>query len=243
MSTATLNGPPTTTAHNPFAAKAAKAGGSYELPPQGVHPGHLVAIIDLGTHDGEYQGKAKVDRKLFLAWELSAEIKPNGEPFVIGREYTILVENDGSFSIATDSNLRKMIEGWRGAKYQPDEPIDLMKLLGRPCLVNVAHKATGEKTYANLAGITGLPKGMQAPACHLDTIAYHISMGEPPDPLWMPRSYGETLVDIIERSKEFTGQPIVKPGKQQAADTPYSASTSPSPAPPLASSASDDNDI
>jgi hypothetical protein len=241
MSTTTMNAPATA---NPFAGKATKAGGTYDLCPAGNHPAHLVAIIDLGTHDSEYEGKKKEDRKFFLAWELSGKMKPNGKPFVIGREYTVLVEPNGSFSFAAESNLRKMMEGWRGKKYESDEEIDITKLLGRPCLVNVAHKGSGEKTYANIAGISGTINGMQIPTRHHDTVAYHVSMGEPPDLLWMPRSYGEILVDIIKRSKEFTGQPISK-NKGKPKDTAYSAASTPAPAPaastpPVEATADDD---
>jgi hypothetical protein len=235
MSTATLNGAPPTTTTNPFAGKATKAGGNYELCPAGNHPAHLVLIHDLGTHDGEYKGVAKESRKLFFAWEVSGEIKPDGSPHVIGKEYTVLVEDDGSFLFAADSNLRKMMEAWRGSKYQPGEPIDPMKLLGRACLVNVSHTQSGEKTYANLAGVSALPKGLAAPARITEPVAYHISMGEPPDLDWLPWSYGQPLTDIVAESKERTGKPIgLGKGKGKGAgtakDTPYSEAVGSKPA-------------
>lgn len=237
MSTATVNG---TTTANPFAGKTTKATGSYDIPPAGNHPARLVLIHDLGTHDGDYQGKAKEDRKLFLAWELSAELKPNGSPFVIGREYTVLVEKDGSFLYAAQSNIRKMMETWRGEKYGPGEPVDLMKLLGRACLVGVSHTTSGDKTYANLASISGLPKGMQVPAQHIDSVAWHISMGEPPDLEWFPWSYGQSLADIVADSKEVKGLPIGVKARVQ--DTPYSEASS-AKAGPAGPPEDDDSDI
>jgi hypothetical protein len=234
MSTATMTAPP---AANPFAGKATKPTGPYDLCPAGNHPAHLVAIVDLGTHDGDYQGKAKEDRKLFFAWELSGEMKPDGTPFLIGREYNVIVDDDGSFLFSEKSNVRLMMESWRGKKYQPGEVIDPMALLGRACLVNVGHKANGEKTYANLAGVSGLPKGMIVPAKHNELLAYHISMGEAPDLDWLPRSYGVELQDIIAESKERTGKPIGKKGKP--ADTAYSEAVRP--AGPASTSATDDD--
>lgn len=245
MSTATLNEAPTATpAASPFAGTAAK-GGSFDLCPAGNHPATLVAIFDLGTHDGEYQGQVKPDeRRLYLAWEIPGEIKPNGDPHVIGKDYTVMVSPSGKFEFGESSNIRKMLEGWRNKKYSPDEPIDPGMLLGKSCLVNVTHSSKGDKTYHNLDKVSSLPKGMPAPERAHEPVAFHISMGEPPAILWLPKIYHrasgkmEVLEEVARASKERTGQPIGKGGKPK--DTPYSEAIKPSAAPKTAATEDDD---
>jgi hypothetical protein len=218
---------------SPFAGKASETSGNYDPCPAGNHAARLVAIYDLGTHDEEYKGGPKPDtRKLYLAWECSDELKDDGEPHVIGQEYSVIVR-DGGFLFAEKSNLRKMLESWRGAKYQPGEAIDPMAVLGRPCLLNVTHSSNGEKTYANVGGVTGLPKGMSAPAKRHEPVAYHISQGEPPVLAWMPKVWHSdsekmlNLDEVVRISKEFTGEPI---GDGKPKNTAYSAASKPSPA-------------
>jgi hypothetical protein len=197
MSTATASQPA-----NPLKMKASNGGGggSFDLCPAGNYPGHLVAIYDLGTHDGEYKGKARQTRKIFLAWELSGEMKPDGSPYVIGKEY--------SLSFTEKSNLRLMFEQWRGKKFSDNEEFEVDKALGKPCLVNVTHRTSGDKSYHEIGSIGNLPKGMTAPSRVNDLVMYLIENGTPPAVEWLPYSFGEHPADIAARSLEKTGKPI-----------------------------------
>jgi hypothetical protein len=59
------------------------------------------------------------------------------------------------------SNLRHDLEGWRGRQFTDEEAedFDTRNVLGKPCMINVIHKPGKKgKTYANIAGIAGLPK-------------------------------------------------------------------------------------
>lgn len=229
MSAATMtqpNGP--SPAPEMFSGEATSgSGGSYELCPAGNYAAHLVAIYDLGTHDGEYQGEAKPDqRSLYFAWEIHGVKRPDGKPFVIGKDYTVYVNDSGRFEFGKKNGVRKMLEGWRGKAYGEKEVVNPGACLGRPCLFNVVHSESKGKTYHNLGSISKIPDGMPVPPQTIESVAYLISMGEPPVHLWLPYiwyrpgSRMEPLDKIASYSKERTGQPIGKPGKP--ADTDYS---------------------
>jgi hypothetical protein len=193
------------------------------------YPGHLIAIIDLGTHDDEYDGKAKPDvRSLCLAWELSGETDPEGKPPVIAEKFDVWVR-DGAFQYGDKNKLRKLLEGWRGSAYAPGEAIDPMAVLGKSCMINVVHKTTRKgKTIHVLGGISKLPKGMAVPKRHFEPIAFHVSMGTPPGLNHLPFIFYKgtnsmtAVADVIAASKEATGQPIGEGG-----DTPYSERVKP----------------
>lgn len=212
---------------NPFAGVASSGGGGgdYKLIDPGNYPGHLIAIVDLGTHDDTYMGTAKPDqRNVCLAFELSGEA---GFP-VISEVFTVWVK-DGLWQYGEKNAMRKLLEGWRGKAYAPNEPVDPMPVLGRSCMINVVHKETKKKTTIHKVGtVSALPKGMTAPARHYEPIAYHISMGHPPDLSHVPFVYAGTpkgmqaVADVIEQSKEKKGLPI-----NDGSDTAYSEKAEP----------------
>lgn len=66
-------------------------------------------------------------------------------------------------TIGKDSNLRKLLEGWRGQPFTDkdiNEGFDVESLVGVPCIVNVVHRTTNENTYANVASVMRLMKGV-----------------------------------------------------------------------------------
>lgn len=182
----------------------ASSGGSFDLCPAGNHPAVLIAVIDLGTHTDEYQGKQMDSRQGVLVWELPGEIKPNGEPFVLAKQYNLY--------FSPTSKLRQMVEGWRGKKFADGEPFDLEALLSKPCLINVVHKAgKNNKTYHEVGGVSNLPRGMTAPRNSYPTFLYVVG-GPLPVPAddWLPYIYGEPVADIIGRCHEVkAGAPAV----------------------------------
>lgn len=219
MSTATVNG----TVSNPFMMKAAPKsdGGTYDLCPAGNHGGVLVAIVDLGTHEDSYQGKIRDSHNVVLAWELPGVKKPDGRPFVLAKQYGL------SFTIR--SNLRIMVETWRGRAFDDNEEFDVTKLLGKKCLVNVGHKPNGDKAYHEIKSIGSLPQGMPVADPTTESLLYTVDMGSPPPMDFLPYLYGRAIPEIIAESKERSGKPFLTRGGKAAPDTPYSSSA-PAPA-------------
>jgi hypothetical protein len=76
------------------------------------------------------------------------------QPYVFSKDFTL--------SMYEKANLRKVLESWRGKAFTNEqaESFDITALVGKPCLLNIIHKQVGDKTYANIAGISAMPKGM-----------------------------------------------------------------------------------
>jgi hypothetical protein len=135
---------------------------NYEPVPSGNHVGRCVQMIEIGTVNYEWQGEKKTLHKVRVTWELPLETKvfheDKGEqPYVVSKEYTL--------SMHEKSNLRKDLESWRGKPFTEAEAeaFDITKLLTAPCMLNIVHNVKDGNTYANIASITPLPKGMVCP--------------------------------------------------------------------------------
>lgn len=135
----------------------------FEPAPAGNHIARLYKIVHVGTIQDTYEGKPREINKIALTFELSSELHQfrEGEPdrpWSVSREFT--------FSMGEKANLRKMVEGMIGVALQDEEAtsFNIEDLLGKACLLNVVHKKnTVGKTYAQIAGASPLPKGLQAP--------------------------------------------------------------------------------
>ncbi len=149
-------------------------GSDFTLTPQGTHIAICNMVVDLGHQKTTYQGQSTVKRQCYVRWELPNErveyqkdgANVNG-PMSIGKTYTL--------SLSEKANLRKDLESWRGKQFTPQEldGFDLFNLLGVPCQVTVTHDTKGDKTYANVKSVAGLPKGMPKPnAAENDLLKY-----------------------------------------------------------------------
>lgn len=125
----------------------------------GGYVARCYAIIDIGEQYN--QTYDNYSRKVVFAWELPTEtIEVDGaeKPRAISETYTM--------SLGEKSNLRKMLENWRGRAFTAQEldGFDLESVLGAPCMLNVLHKAkqNGEP-FAKIGSVSRLPKGMTAP--------------------------------------------------------------------------------
>lgn len=128
--------------------------------PAGAHIGRCYGVIDLGSHLNPQSGK--MIRKILIQFELPNELhtfrEENGpEPFVVSREFGLF--------LSEKSHLRPFLEGWRGRPFTPEElaKFDVMVLAGLPCFINIIHNQKGDKTYANIASVMTVPKGMTCP--------------------------------------------------------------------------------
>lgn len=128
-------------------------GSSFVPCPAGPHSAVAVDIVDLGMVDTEWQGKKKKVHKCRLVWQVS-EMNEDGKPFLVQKQYTV--------SLSEKSNLRKDLQSWRGRAFTEEElnGFDIEVLIGKPCMLNVQHVDRNGATYANVAAIMPLPKGM-----------------------------------------------------------------------------------
>lgn len=141
----------------------AKATADFAICPAGNHIAICNAVVDLGMQPGSGM-YPDPKHQVYVRFELPTEqityTKDGQEitgPMSIGRTFTA--------SMSEKANLRKFVESWFGKKFPTDEAaadFDFSLLLGRKCLVNVTHTEKSQKTYANIANATPIPKGMPA---------------------------------------------------------------------------------
>lgn len=170
-------------------------GGDFELAPAGTHSARCVRIIDLGTQPGSVQ-YPKPKHKVLFVLELPEEtMDMDGEqvPFLVFHRYTM--------SLHENAGLRKDLENWRGRPFTADELMgfELKKVLGAPCMVTIQHSADGK--YANVRGITSLPKGMKVPEPYHELVYYEIEDG----PNNVFQGLSERLQDTIKKAPEWRG--------------------------------------
>jgi hypothetical protein len=126
-------------------------GRDFQPAPAGLHQAVCVDVIDLGVLDVTWQGQTKRQHKVNIAWQI-AEDRDDGKPFLVFKRYTL--------SLHEKSGLRKDLESWRGKPFSREEEMgfDLENLIGKNCMLNVTHKTTGERTYANVVAVAPLHK-------------------------------------------------------------------------------------
>jgi len=149
-------------------------GGNFVPAPEGTHVARCVQVIDLGTqtsgfYKDQHTGEPKKARKVMLGWELPTELQEdNGEPFLVWGRYTS--------SLHEKSNLRKVLEGWRGRKFSEEElhGFHLKNVLDKPCLINIIHNESGDRVFANVSAVMAMPKGQHAPPRAHELIVFDV---------------------------------------------------------------------
>lgn len=124
-----------------------------EQPPIGMHQAVCAMVCDIGTHKGEFQGRATLRRQVVVIWEIDEKKTLGqfaGERFQVSKFYTL--------SLDEKANLRKDLQSWRGRPFTDEElkGFDLEKLTGANCFLNIIHV----EGKAKISAITPLAKGM-----------------------------------------------------------------------------------
>jgi hypothetical protein len=116
---------------------------------EGTHIARCLRVIDLGTQDTEYQGKQMERPQVILQFVLLDEEIANP---VVTKRYTA--------SLHPQSGLRKDLEAWVG---KINLEFSLSSLLNKPCLVSISHNQKDNRVYANVSGVSSVPKGFDVP--------------------------------------------------------------------------------
>lgn len=142
---------------------SATEGGTFTPAPEGVHQAVCVDVVDLGMKESTWEGKTKQLHKIAISWQIS-ELRDDGKPFLVSKWYTL--------SIGEKANLRKDLQSWRGRAFTPAEEaqFDVETIIGANCLLNIQHKESNGKTYANVISVMPLLKGMPKIAASADYV-------------------------------------------------------------------------
>ena len=147
--------------------KETSTAGDYELPPAGTHAARCHLVADLGTVESTYDGKTTASRKLLIGWTLS-ELRSDGKPHTIFRRYTA--------SLGQKAALRAMLESWRAKAFTPEElrAFDVARLAGVPALIGVIHVTKDGRSFANIASVGALPRGLPAPRAQVPEVVFDL---------------------------------------------------------------------
>lgn len=122
--------------------KSVKGGDSadFELLETGLYPARCSVIAGIGEQDSQYGPK----QQCVLTFTLFLD---NGEHRTQSGFYTLSLG-----SSTKPSNLRKLLEGWRGRPFTAEEEaaFDLETVLGKPCQIIIKHKAKKDGTMASV---------------------------------------------------------------------------------------------
>lgn len=161
---------------------------------EGTHLGVCYMLVDLGMQYSEvYKNKSE---KVMIGWEIpdeTIELDDGPHPRTMSKQYTATL-NEGS-------NLRQDLAAWRGRDFTPEElaDFDLRKIIGTSCLINVVHRESNGKTYANIQSIMALPKGMARGQLQDKPIVYDIEADPPAKVDELPKWLG----DKIKKSETY----------------------------------------
>lgn len=172
--------------------------GGSSIPPlaEGSYPAVCIALVDMGEQFSP--AFEKYTRKVAVGWEIVGEtVTVDGEtvPRTFYNTYTA--------SLSSKGNLRKDLTAWRGRDFTAEElkKFDLRNILGAPCLVQVVHKksADGTKTFANLAAVMKMPKGLEKPTPQTKPLAFDIESSDPD----MLENFPEWIANRVRESRTF----------------------------------------
>lgn len=135
---------------------SAGSGTKFQPAPTGAHAAVCCDIVDLGIVETTWQGVTKKKHMIRLVWQI-AEPRDDGKPYLVMGRYNL--------SLHENAALRRDLEGWRGRPFTEAElhQFDVENVLDKPCMLNLVHRVSKGETYANVAAIMPLPKGMTAP--------------------------------------------------------------------------------
>ncbi len=140
-------------------------GGEFRNVSAGSHAAVCDMVVVLGLQPGSAQ-YPKPRTKLYIRWQVPSERTDDDKPMVIGASLTA--------SMNEKAQLRKILEGWRGKDFTDEEAsqFDVSSCLGKACMISVVEGESGGKTYANVANVSKLPKGMEVPVVEGDMVLF-----------------------------------------------------------------------
>ena len=170
-------------------------GGGISILPEGSYAAVCYMLVDLGLQQNKAYGNSS--RKVLIGWELAdeyVEVDGKQQPRVFSTRYTA--------SLNEKAILRRDLAAWRGREFTESEleEFNLCNIVGAPCLIQIIHKeGANGKTYANLASIMKLPKGMAVPKMTLEPVIYDIDENDIKDVDKLP----EWIATTVKSSESY----------------------------------------
>lgn len=145
------------------------SGGEHFIVPEGSHTAVCCLVADLGTQPGSRYGPK---HQVLIGFALPGVTHTFDED--AGPEEAML-SKFFTRSLNDSANLRKFLEGWRSKGFTEEERqgFDLLKLLGVPALLTVAHQTNQSgQPRAVILHASKLPAGMDAPKSQMPSRSF-----------------------------------------------------------------------
>ncbi len=139
-----------------------ETGTQFEKPPVGSHIAICYGLIDLGSQPHTFQNKVHLQRDVRISFELPTEkMEGTYDEKVKGKPFSVHVTTRQS--LHAKANLRKLLEGWRGKKFDAEslEKFEPKKIVGLPCRVTLIESKDGQ--YVNVESVSPLSKKDKKP--------------------------------------------------------------------------------
>lgn len=135
---------------------------------EGIYEAVCTGLIDLGRQYSEQYKKS--NDQVRLIWDVIGETVKYGD-----KESPRQVFADLTVSLDEKSNMRKLLQSWRGKTFTPEElkGFDLHNVLGVGCQVQIIHKSSDNGTYGKVNTVIPMPKGKKPP--QVDTTVFDLT--------------------------------------------------------------------
>jgi hypothetical protein len=182
---------------------AKQTGGDFTPCPPGTHLARCIGCISLGTQEPN-SPQFSPAFKIMLVWEIPDELLgDSGKAMTVSAEYTC--------SLSEKANLRHILESWRGRPFTKQEldGFDVANVVDVPAMITVIHQTSGKgKTYAKVASVSSLPKGIVAKPRVNELVRYEIEDGK--------NSVYESLPEFIRKKIASCAEWIEHPYQPEA---------------------------
>lgn len=188
----------------------------------GAYIGKCYSIIQLGTHEKDFQGTKTMTKLIHLSFELPTEKaifdQAKGEqPMAVFQEFTLSVNE-------TKSNFAKFLKSWRGMVSLPAK-VNVREWLDKPCIINIVHQkgkqavlplgesiyGDGMMVYPKISSVSPLMAGQVCPAT-INPVAF-IEFSNLDIPTFM--SIPKWIREKIRKSQEWPELLAMYPGIDQ----------------------------
>ena len=126
----------------------------YENCAEGTYQSCLIRAYYCGTHANKFEPANAAQKKIVLVFELDEPLPDGSGNYVMSTTVT--------FSVNEKSGLTKLLKPVMGSSY-PDKPgqqLDINTMLDMRVMLTVSHQTKNDKTYANIAGLARIPRGL-----------------------------------------------------------------------------------
>lgn len=188
----------------------------FQRPALGMDAARCIAVVDLGTQHGSYEGKPKVSRQIMFRFELPNQPVLEGD--FAGQPLT-LWSRRFTASLSEKGNLRPFLEAWRGAKFTKEEleGFDAKKTLGRPCMLTLGEEEKSGKTYTQIITISGVPNGFNVPPQVNAPLFYSVESHDQAAFEKLPE-WVQKIINLSDERKGATPATGGAPAKEQLED-------------------------